>query len=522
MSCVISKPTGFRPALEWSAASGLIVTEREAGEGRIKVGPRITCHWLGPHDVQQVVSFLGHSESCPSIPVGDSNRERFFIGCQVGQFHSRVRKSLATIKHMQRQFPRRAKRIGTALRNNFQLETDRPNCKCLVYRGSPADLHQCLRSPALTLPARPVSQLGVLSDSEYRRKSFCFRIVVELCGRQFRERISRLHADDMKSLTSELNDEVHLFAFDQCRTEVLSSAVEEIGKNDYSVARSPTLACRTVADKKAHGNRGTDWCLKPVWLDPKVMSKNRRRNQQKRQSCKSLFHGRFSPLVPKAFERVPPVLMPVDSTHLGKSPSRFAASRGPRNVAIILFCLSLSSRAFAHDGANLTGGFQTGFLHPLSGLDHMLAMISVGLWGAALGRPLIIVLPVLFPIIMALGGGLGVAGVAMPPVEAGIALSVLVLGMMVALAVKAPVPVACAIVAFFALFHGYAHGREAPSTADPIGYSAGFVLSTGLLHLVGIAIGRLNITPMGAIGVRVAGAAIALIGIWFLTEALNP
>lgn len=190
--------------------------------------------------------------------------------------------------------------------------------------------------------------------------------------------------------------------------------------------------------------------------------------------------------------------------------------------AMLLVLLILwPTPALAHEDAAMAGGFTTGFRHPLSGIDHALAMISVGLWGAFLGRPLIIVLPTLFPVMMALGGGLGMAGVPVPPVEAGIALSVLVLGLMVAFAVRAPVPVACAIVAVFALFHGYAHGLEAPSRVDPVGYSTGFVLSTGLLHLAGIAIGTLLLLPRGAIAVRAAGAGIALSGSWFLAGALS-
>lgn len=190
--------------------------------------------------------------------------------------------------------------------------------------------------------------------------------------------------------------------------------------------------------------------------------------------------------------------------------------------AMLLVLLILwPTPALAHENTAMAGGFGAGFLHPLSGIDHALAMISVGLWGAFLGRPLIIVLPTLFPVMMALGGGLGMAGMPVPPVEAGVALSVLVLGLMVAFAVRAPVPVACAIVAVFALFHGYAHGMEAPSTVDPVGYSTGFVLSTGLLHLVGIAIGMLLVLPRGAIAVRAAGAAIALSGSWFLAGALS-
>ena len=181
----------------------------------------------------------------------------------------------------------------------------------------------------------------------------------------------------------------------------------------------------------------------------------------------------------------------------------------------------VANPAYAHDGTGLAGGFVAGVLHPLAGLDHMLAMISVGLWGAFLGRPLVYALPMLFPAAMAIGGALGMAGVGFPPVELGIALSVVTLGAMILFAVRAPVVVACAIVGIFALFHGYAHGAELPSAADPVGYSAGFVLSTGVLHLVGISIGLLRSIPAGTVALRATGGAIALTGAWFMVTAVT-
>lgn len=188
--------------------------------------------------------------------------------------------------------------------------------------------------------------------------------------------------------------------------------------------------------------------------------------------------------------------------------------------ATVALAAAFAGPAFAHSGTGLAGGFISGFLHPLTGFDHLLAMVSVGLWGAFLGRPLIVVLPVLFPAVMAVGGVLGMAGVPLPPVELGIALSVLVLGGMIAFAVRAPIWLASLLVAFFAIFHGYAHGNELPSAADPVGYSVGFVLSTGLLHVVGIVIGLVADHPQGRKLVRALGAAIALIGAFFLFQAV--
>jgi urease accessory protein len=172
-------------------------------------------------------------------------------------------------------------------------------------------------------------------------------------------------------------------------------------------------------------------------------------------------------------------------------------------------------------GTGLAGGFVSGFKHPLTGLDHLLAMVSVGLWGAFLGRPLIYALPVIFPAVMVGGAVLGMLNVLMPPVEVGIALSVLVLGGCIAFSVKAPIWAASLIVATFAVFHGYAHGKELPSAADPVGYSVGFVLATGLLHVLGIGLGILKNRPGGAIAIRGLGALISVTGVWFLYKAVG-
>jgi urease accessory protein len=180
-----------------------------------------------------------------------------------------------------------------------------------------------------------------------------------------------------------------------------------------------------------------------------------------------------------------------------------------------------SNSAAAHTGTGLPGGFVSGFIHPFTGLDHLLAMVSVGLWGAFLGRPLIYILPVVFPAMMVAGAIMGMFGVPLPPVEVGIALSVLVLGGSIALAVRAPVWAASLIVAVFAVFHGYAHGKELPSAADPVSYSVGFVLATGLLHVSGICIGLLNERPHGIVVTRSAGALIAVLGAWFLYRAIG-
>ncbi|MEO6153951.1 MAG: HupE/UreJ family protein [Croceibacterium sp.] len=177
--------------------------------------------------------------------------------------------------------------------------------------------------------------------------------------------------------------------------------------------------------------------------------------------------------------------------------------------------------AAAHEAKSLALGFVGGWLHPLSGPDHLLAMVAVGLWGAFLGRPLIWLLPVVFPTIMAVGGVLGMAQLPFPPVEVGIALSVIVLGLAIATRWRAPVPLAVAIVALFGLFHGYAHGLELPSMANPVGFSLGFVMATGMLHIAGILIGLVRDRPGGETVLRAMGALIALAGAWFLCDAVQ-
>lgn len=185
-------------------------------------------------------------------------------------------------------------------------------------------------------------------------------------------------------------------------------------------------------------------------------------------------------------------------------------------AALILLLVLYPDPASAHEGAGITGGFASGFLHPITGPDHVAAMVAVGLWGAFLGAPAIYLLPVVFPLVMAFGGVLGILGVPLPYVEAGIATSAIILGLMVALAVKPPLWIAAVLVGAFAIFHGHAHGTELPSAANPFAYGIAFVVATGLLHLCGIAFGLLAKWPQGRIAVRAGGGAIAAAGLFFL------
>ena len=191
-------------------------------------------------------------------------------------------------------------------------------------------------------------------------------------------------------------------------------------------------------------------------------------------------------------------------------------TRNLNPVILWVIIVSCASTALAHDASGTAGGFISGFLHPIFGWDHVVAMVAVGLWGAFLGAPAIWALPVIFPMVMALGGVLGVAGVPLPAVEITIALSAVVLGAMVGLAARPSLWIAGAIVGVFAVFHGHAHGTELPHAASPLTYSIGFVMATGMLHLCGISFGLLTRWPHGKIAVRIGGALISLVGVAFL------
>ncbi|MGL5165449.1 MAG: HupE/UreJ family protein [Afipia sp.] len=189
-------------------------------------------------------------------------------------------------------------------------------------------------------------------------------------------------------------------------------------------------------------------------------------------------------------------------------------------LATLIALLPLTS-AFAHTGTGVAVGLESGFLHPITGLDHLVAMVAVGLWGAQLGNPAIWILPITFPLVMAFGGLLGVSGVPLPLTEPVVALSGLALGLLIALYVRTPLWIAALLVGIFAIFHGHAHGRELPAAANPIAYAVGFVTATGLLHLCGILIGLLVTLPNGGRVVRACGAAIGCVGGYFLLAALG-
>ena len=193
--------------------------------------------------------------------------------------------------------------------------------------------------------------------------------------------------------------------------------------------------------------------------------------------------------------------------------------RLPLSVAALAL---LPSLAYAHVGTGETGGFLHGLTHPVSGLDHICAMLAIGLWAAQTGGRSMWAVPLIFVSVMALGGILPLLGIGLPFVEQGIALSVLLLGVLIAASVRLPLWLSSSMVGLFALWHGHAHGTEMPALASGIEYVLGFMLATVLLHVVGIAFGvgmqRLPVLSLaeGARehAIRAAGASIALCGMY--------
>jgi urease accessory protein len=181
----------------------------------------------------------------------------------------------------------------------------------------------------------------------------------------------------------------------------------------------------------------------------------------------------------------------------------------------VLVLTGLHSAAFAHVGFH-PAGLGGGLAHPFSGFDHVLAMVAVGLWASQLGRPAWWLLPLTFPIVMAFGAALGFAGVTLPWTQIGIGVSVLVLGLVIALALRPSIVVSVVLIALFALVHGYAHGAELPASASPLAYGIGFVAATLVLHASGLAFGAFANSASTRLAMRGAGTAIAVAGIVLL------
>lgn len=188
-------------------------------------------------------------------------------------------------------------------------------------------------------------------------------------------------------------------------------------------------------------------------------------------------------------------------------------------TAILL--LATSTAALAHPGHNFSG-LAAGLMHPFSGLDHLLAMLAVGLWAAQGGNKWgggrkMWLLPATFMTMLVVGAGVAMQWQSLPLIETGIATSVLALGLLIALSMRFPVILSVAVTALFGLMHGYAHGLALPESALPFAYALGFLAATATLHLIGIAVGvatglRYALLP------RLLGSAIALSGAYLLAS----
>lgn len=187
-----------------------------------------------------------------------------------------------------------------------------------------------------------------------------------------------------------------------------------------------------------------------------------------------------------------------------------------------LAMVAAPASAFAHTGIGHASGFISGFTHPIGGLDHILAMVAVGVFAAYLGGRALWLVPAAFVAMMAIGGWIGVQGFAVPYVEAGIAASVIVLGLAVAARLTLPAVAAAALVGVFAIFHGHAHGAEMPMDASGLGYAAGFMLATALLHGagLGLGIGGAKLGRRSELALRAGGGGMAALGIAILAGVI--
>jgi urease accessory protein len=190
--------------------------------------------------------------------------------------------------------------------------------------------------------------------------------------------------------------------------------------------------------------------------------------------------------------------------------------RPPVLTTLIAAFVFAPAIALAHTGHAETSGVMYGLAHPIRGLDHVLAMVAVGVLAGQLGGRALWLVPLSFVGVMVVGGVLGMAGIQVPFAEVGIALSVVVLGLAIAFPLKLQALAAMAVVGFFAVFHGYVHGAEMPATASALPYAAGFVGATALLHAVGVGLGL----PIGRRVVQAGGGVTAVLGIAILSGLL--
>jgi urease accessory protein len=188
-----------------------------------------------------------------------------------------------------------------------------------------------------------------------------------------------------------------------------------------------------------------------------------------------------------------------------------------KQMGLVVIASVLAGPALAHTGVGAVHGFGAGLLHPLFGVDHVLAMVAVGLWAGLTGGRARFAYPLAFVGMMVLSGLWGMSGAALPGVEIGIAVSVVVLGLAIALRATPPLAAGAAACAIFAIFHGHAHGAELPQGSSGLGYALGFVLATAALHGAGLGLAGL-LAARAPLLARVAGGGLALAGVAILAS----
>lgn len=492
-------------------------TKRQARESRIEIDLGVTGNCFTPHDIDQPVAVPWYAKGNPAPAIGKGRGNRHGVIGQIGELDCGPRQSLTLEKDMHRQPARSVQRVGIAVGNDFELEPDRAGSQALVSRRRRSDLDKGLGAAAVTLAPFLVLQPAPFPNRANQGQPFLRGIIVEAGRRERGVSEVALHAEHMQSTGRKSRDEIGAASAPQRGSQVGAAASEEAPELDDPVIVLPAFAKLAVTNQKVRFDRVRRRQLEPRRLHPEVMRGGRAREQGEDQA-----RGNDTQIHTTSQSIVGRATLVRQRTAVQALGARAASKPGSGSrLALLVAAALVPLPAQAHDGTGVAGGVLAGAYHPLAGLDHLLAMIAVGLWGAFLGRPLLYVLPMLFPGLMVVGAAMGMWEVPLPPVEIGISLSVVMLGGLILLAVRAPIALACLVVGVFALFHGYAHGAELPLAMDPIGYSAGFVLSTGALHLLGIALGTLRTRPGGELALRGAGGAIMAIGGWFLLTAVS-
>lgn len=468
-------------------------TEGQTGECRVKLSARIIRYGLGPDDVQQPLPRIRHPKGGASVAVCNRCRDGFLVILQVGQLHERAGQPAPFENDMNGKHPLCAKGVGIAFGHDLEAQSDRLRRARVRATAIGPDPEQDLCAPAVDVPAdatcldRPGGEDG--------REAFVPRKFKEAPLRQLGNGMGRLHHENMNARARkdgrEIDDPAEL-------TKLGAMIAATVGTKTFqprdqcrvSVPSRPGIA---MPDQHHCGDTRAWRGLKNMGLHPEIVRDGAGANAQKPEQDQPSHFFAFLRLI--------------------------VCRQSLAGLGLVLLG---AAPAHAHSDTGSAGGLVAGFLHPFLGPDHLLAMVSVGIWGAFLGRPMLVVLPSLFPVLMAAGALLAINAVPFPPVEVGIALSLIVLGTLIGLAARTSAVLAVLIVGGFGLFHGYAHGAELPFEANPTPYTIGFVVATGLLHLAGIGLGFARAHAAGDRALRAGGGAVALAGLWFLGRVILP